>query len=215
MKTSEMSSTLVAFAALASSDRAEELRKFAGIFRSGKEETVAARIKRISKGLAAHAGRWSYPRGLKESLVIIAAGFTAAKARQASDFVALEALFDGGTGVSVDEFVTRLHEAVIAAEARPTRRAAQAQPPDQHLADTLATELERTLLEPNEFAKVMDRLRDAASVPTPTLGAVANRFLGNEKRYKGRKAALDDIAKRQRDDAHTHARGKALDRLGV
>jgi len=61
----------------------------------------------------------------------------------------------------------------------------------------------------------MGRLNDANSVSTPTLGAVANRFLGNEKRYSGRKSAIADITKRQEQDARTHARGKALDRLPV
>ena len=205
-----------AFAALATADRAEELRKFAGIFDSGNDETVAALVKRIAKGLNARTERLRYPSGLKASLAGIAAGFSASKAKQASDFEAIISLFeDAETGVSADDFVVRINEAIVAAQARTPRRTTQPLLPDERLATELAHELARTVLDPLAFSKVMTRLHDANGVSTPTLGAVANRYLGNDKRYSGRKSAIADITKRQEQDARAHARGKALDRLPV
>lgn len=216
MKTTEMSSTLKAFAALATADRAEELRKLASIFDSGDDETVTVRVKRIAKGLNARTECLRYPSGLKESLARIAAGFSASKAKQAGDFEAIISLFKGAdTGSSADDFVMRINQAIVASEARTPRRATQPQLPDERLATELANELARTLLDPTAFSKVMARLHDATNVSTPTLGAVANRFLENSKRYSGRKSAIADITKRQEQDARTHARGKALDRIPV
>jgi len=147
MKTTEMSSTLKAFAALATADRAEELRKFAGIFDSGNDETVAALVKRIAKGLNARTERLRYPSGLKASLAGIAAGFSASKAKQASDFEAIISLFeDAETGVSADDFVVRINEAIVAAQARTPRRTTQPLLPDERLATELAHELARTVL---------------------------------------------------------------------
>jgi hypothetical protein len=217
MKTTEMSSTLKAFAALVGAERAEELRKFAGTFDSGNDETVAARVKRIAKGLNARTQRLRYPSSLKDSLSGLAAGFSASKAKQAGDFEAIISLFkDAETGASADEFVMQINEAIEASRARtPPRRPAQPRLPNERLVTELANELARTVLDPPAFSKVMARLHDADSVSTPTLGAVANHFLGNSKSYSGRKSAIADITKRQEQDARAHARGKALDRIPV
>jgi hypothetical protein len=216
MKTTEMSSTLKAFAALVRAERAEELRKFAGTFDSGNDETVAARVKRIAKGLNARTQRLRYPSSLKDSLSGLAAGFSASKAKQAGDFEAIISLFKGAeTGASADEFVMQINEAIEASRARTPRRPAQPQLPNERLVTELANELARTVLDPPAFSKVMARLHDADSVSTPTLGAVANHFLGNNKSYSGRKSAIADISKRQEQDARAHARGKALDRIPV
>ena len=79
----------------------------------------------------------------------------------------------------------------------------------------LADDLTRTVLEPGLFDEVVERLRAAKTVNTPTLAVVANRFLGNSKPYTGRKGAIDDIVRRQKADAREHARSRALSRLGV
>jgi hypothetical protein len=207
MKTTEMASTLEAFAALASVDRASDLRKLAGIFNKGIEETVAARVKRISRALNARPECRNYPMTLKESLTTIASGFAASNAKQASDFEAIKSLFEGSKGgVSVDEFVSRINEALAAMP--QAAGIMQARPADQRLVSRFAEELARAAFDPNSFSKVVDRLRDD-TVSTPTLAAIANRFVGNDKRYKGRKPAIDDILRRQRQDARARARDRA------
>ena len=216
MKTTEMSSTLRAFAALASGERAAELLNFAGTFESGSNETVAARAKRIAKGLNARTERLRYPAGLRESLSKIEAGFSASKAKQAGDFKVIISLFnDAEPGASVDDFVVQLNEAIAASLARTPRRTTQSQKINERVAVELADELARTVLDLTAFSKVMARLHDANSVSTPTLGAIANRFLGNTKRYNGRKSAIADITKRQEQDARTHARTKGLEHIPV
>lgn len=216
MKTTEMSSTLRAFAALLAADRAQELRKFAGTFDGGNDETVAARVRRIAKGLSARTQRPRYPSSLKDSLSGLAAGFSASKAKQANDFEAIVSLFEGAEiGASADDFVVQINEALKASQARTPRRPTQPEFPNEPLVTELVSELARTALDPPAFSKVMARLHDANSISTSTLGAIANRFLGNGKRYSGRKSAIADITKRQEQDARTHARTKGLERIPV
>jgi hypothetical protein len=216
MKTTEMSSTLRAFAAVLAPERAHDLLKLAGALDGGTDEMVAARIKRIAKGLNARNQCLRYPLSLRESLSRIAAGFSASKAKQASDFEAILSLLeDAETGASADDFVVQINEAMQASQARAPRHTTQPPQADERLTLELTDELTRTVLDPPAFAKVMARLHDAKSVSTPTLAAVANRFLGNTKRYSGRKSAIADIKKRQHQDARTHARTKGLERIPV
>jgi hypothetical protein len=211
MKTQEMFSALRAFADVAEAGRAGELRTFATVFAGGKREAVAARIKRAG-------GRWPaqqpHPAALKRSLIAIASGLSACGAKkQAADFEAILGLFQGGGTATVESFVEQIAVA-LTPPAKPSR-AKPVQMPDQALAVELAEQLANAALDPNAFEGVVKRLRDSKRVSTPTLGLVANRFLGNSKAYSGRKAAIDDIVTRQKLDARSHARGKALDRIGV
>lgn len=216
MKTTEMSSTLKAFAALASAGRADELVKLASTFDAGTDETVAARVKRIVRGLRTQTGRLRYPPGVKESLTRIAAGFSASKAKQASDFQALVSLFEGAeAGASIDDFVTAINKAVVDSQTRSTVRSSQPQAPNERLASELADELTRTVLDPVAFSRVMDKLRNAEIVSTATLGVIANRFLRNSKPYSGRKSAMAEITERQEQDARNHARTKGLEHIPV
>lgn len=215
MKTQEMFTTLRAFAGLAEVGPAEELRRFAGAFSGGKQEAVAARVKRVLARWKADPPPQGHPASLKRALVAIEAGLSASGAKkQASDLQVVLSLFDGPGTATVDSFVAQITTVLVAApSAKP--RTSRAHVPDDVLADELAAELARTVLDESAFAKVVDRLRDAKRISTPTLATVANRFLGNSKTYKGRKSAIDDIVSRQKMDAWSHARNKALDRLGV
>ena len=48
MKANELSAALVAFSPIAEGRRTDELRTFASIFCGGKDESVAARLKRLT-----------------------------------------------------------------------------------------------------------------------------------------------------------------------
>jgi len=204
MKTRELAAALTAFANLAEGARADALRRFAAVLSSGKEETVASRIKKIpcTKG---------YPAMLKASLETIRAGFVAAGAtKQATAMGAILSVFQGPSGATIDAFMAEMI-------APPPQKKAQSLPqePDHKLANELAEELRRTVVDKGSFNEVVKRLRVAKSVNTPTLAIIANHFLGNNRLYTGRKDAIDDIIKRQKSDAREYARSQALSRLGV
>jgi hypothetical protein len=208
MKTRDLAATLIGFAGLAEAGRADELRKLANAFGRGKDETVAARLKKLSPAS-------EHPATLRATLVTIEGALRAAGAtKQALDIGAVLQTFQGPSGATVDEFIAQL-SVPRPAVPRKKRAAAPLPDPDYTLARALADELTRTLLETTAFDKVIERLSDARQVNGPTLACVANRFLGNSKTYKGRKTAIDDIVRRQKADAREHARGRALSRVGV
>src|SRR5262245_35167857 len=112
MKSREMSAALAAFSPLAEGRRIDELRTFASIFSGGKEETVAARLKRIPSepGL---------PPSLKESLKAIWAGLTATGAKkQADDLKAILTKFNGRFDGTLDAMVAQVTAALTSP---PTR----------------------------------------------------------------------------------------------
>jgi hypothetical protein len=205
MKTPDFALMLGAFAALVDGNRANDLRKFAEVFRSGKEETVAARVKKWSKANA-------YPSDLKASMVAIRECFvTAGAIKQAADVEFVLSAFVGGDDATSSQFI-----AEIIAPPLPKKRVAPPQPQaDDALARKLADQLTGAVLDTDAFKLVVTNLRDKKHVNTPTLAVIANRFLGNNKSYTGRKEPLDDIVKRQKADAREHARGRALNRIGV
>src|SRR5262245_22795657 len=96
MKTQEMFAALHAFAELAEAGRAAELRKFAIICSGGKEEALAARVKRILSRLRTDPAQLSYPIGLKRCLAAIRSGLSATGAKkQSNDLEVVLSLFEG------------------------------------------------------------------------------------------------------------------------
>lgn len=213
MKTQEMSKALRAFAELAEDVDAKELRRFASVFDTGKNESVSARIKRA---LSRWPAQQAHPTGLRKSLVVIASGLSACGAnKQAADIQTILTLFDGRGTASVEGFVEAIATALTPPPVKPSQTSNRGQSLDDALARELADELTNAVLDPGAFASVIERLRNSKLISTPTLAAVANQYLGNSKRYARRKAAIEDILKRQMLDVRSHARGKALDRIGV
>lgn len=205
MKARQLAATLNALAKVADATHSEQLRRFATVFASGSDEALGARLKKLSSASA-------HPAALKESLDVIRAGFEAAGAtKPATAIGAVLRVFAGRGDASIEAFIGE-----ITAPRTPKRRAAAPPPaPDHRLARDLADKLTSRVLDPDSFNEVVQQLRDAKQVNSPTLIIIAHRFLGNDKPYTGRKLAIDDIIRRQKADAREHARGKALSRVGV
>ncbi|MGI9410101.1 MAG: hypothetical protein ACR2OV_08505 [Hyphomicrobiaceae bacterium] len=206
MKTSDLAKTLTALAKLATAETARELNQLAEYLHSGKDETLAQRLKK--------AGTLNgYPRSLKLSLENIQTGFEAAGAKKQAGVIAtFLKMFRGRDDVSVGDFIAQLDTP----PPKPaTKKASTAAKLDHTLARDLADELSKRDLSTAQFETLLARLQKPKDVSTPTLHLIANRFLGNDKRYKGRKAPIDDILKRQKDDAHDRALERALDRVAV
>jgi len=212
MKSQDMSKSLCAFARLLAGHRAEQMARFAQVFEGGKAEAVAARAKRIVVAWKRSGAPMAHPSGLKHDLQAVEAALAASGAKsQAKDYQAALSLFAGREGASLDDFLGR---ALEVRDAPPPGKKVEA-PADLDLARRLADELTATVLDPPAFGAALSRLEDGKTVSTATLGVIASRFLGNTKSYKGRKAAIAEIKRRHKDDLRSHARAKALDRLGV
>lgn len=209
MKTGDIASTLQTFAELADADTAKDIALLAEYFSSGNDETIAQRIKKSGPANG-------HPAALKKTLETLRDGFDKAGAKkQASTIDAFLKVFSGDPVLSVDEFITALRT-LPTKPARPAARTrAPAAAPDRILARELSDALQKDKFDPPAFNAVIARLGAPKDVNTPTLHAIANQFLGNSKRYKGRKAPIDDIVKRQQEDARDHALERALDRVAV
>lgn len=224
MKTLEMFATLEAFADLAAPERIDELRKFANLFKDGKAETVAARVKRIQNRVDLAPAPRTYPASLRKSLAAIDAGLEASGAKkQADDIKVILGIFEGSSTGTVDGFIEWICVALAPPQTTKAPIGRKAAAPrqksepsvDEALARRLADELTRTVLDPDAFSKVVDQLNDKKLVSTPTLVATANRFLGNQKSYKGRKPVLDDIMRRHKEDIQFEMTERALSKIGV
>jgi hypothetical protein len=208
MKTHELSETLAAFASLAGGSRAEDLHAFAGLFREGKAQTVAARLKQTAPGCG-------LPLSLKEGLTAIGAGLLACGAKkQAADIEAVLSKFDGQVGGSVGDLIARLKSDALARPARAARPKKAPAAADQALARQLADDLTTAVLDRNAFSGILQRLNDTKQVSTPTLHAIGNRFLGNSKVYSGRKPVITDIQKRHSEELLDASRRAAVKRAG-
>lgn len=216
MKTNNMFEMLMAFSDLAEANQAEEIRSLATVFRGGKDEAVQARVKRVIKRWTADSERQAYPPSLKKSLAAIEAGLTASGVKtQVKDIATILWMFEGDDTSSVDSFVERINTALIAPPVRAPRTPRPKPVADLLLARKLADQLTGAALDSEAFSEVVSQLENSKLVGTPTLGAVANHFLGNSKAYRGRKTAIDEIKKRQKQDARFDARERAMDRIGV
>lgn len=209
MKTSDFAKVLNSFAVLADSDASDQLTKLAQFFSDGKDETIAQRIKK--SGVAN-----GYPPALRRSLEVIRDGFDAAGAKkQVSAIDSFLSLFSGDANLSVADYISALRTPPPKPK-RPAAKAKQAlAEPDHALARALADDLQKHELDPDNFSSLIAKLRKPKEVNTPTLHLTANQFLGNSKRYKGRKSPIDDIVKRQQEDVRDHALERALDRVAV
>lgn len=207
MNTQELSETLLAFAALAETNRGRELRELATMFGKGNREPVKARLKKLSPAV-------DHPASLKGSLESIVLGLRSAGAsKQATALAAVLEIFAGPGRVAVDAFIGEISKPrPPTAKSKAESRSAE---PDHALARELADDLTRSVLETEQFGAFVKRLRNPKIVNTPTLAIVANRFLGNSTQYNGRKNAIEDILRRQKADAREHARNRALSKIGV
>ena len=205
MKTGEIAKTLKIFARLADGPAAHEINLLAEFFSNGADETIAQRIKKTGPAKG-------HPASLRKTLETLREGFeTAGAKKQAGTIAAVLKIFSGDPVLSVAEFIT----ALSTPPARPAARRTTTPAPDRALARELADALQRDELDPPAFDAHIARLGAPKEVNTPTLHLIANQFLGNSKRYKGRKAPIDDIVKRQQEDARNHALERVLDRVAV
>jgi hypothetical protein len=208
MKTKDFADALRAFAEIAAPPVASELRALALVFDQGKEETLAARVKKFQVAQGA-------PSLLRNALQSMASCFKVSGASKQASAMApvVQFVLNGRDDLSSDEFVAR-----ITALPPPTAPKKKVKPPevaDADLAQTLAATLTATILDKAAFGEVVKKLRSAKQVNTPTLALTARLFLSNQNDYVGRKEALDAIIARQKADAREHARGQALKRVGV
>ena len=204
MKCLEMSATLKAFAALIKEDSSGDLSRLANVFARAPNETVVARLKHLPD-------RFVLPSSLKLSLGSICDALASCgAAKPCADFSAIAAKFDY-SGLGWGGAYDGLLESLLTKKTKlPKARVAYLV--DADVVAKYANDLAKAVDYPETFQHIILRLKDPKAVPTPLLIEVGRRHLSNAKTYKGRKAVLDDIERRQKEDLIDVARSRAVKR---
>ncbi|WP_423414658.1 hypothetical protein RLW55_15495 [Hyphomicrobium sp. B1] len=183
MHTKDFASALRAFAAIADFDRSYELHRLAAVLDRGRDETIAARVKRMSPSE-------QYPGRLKETLDTIAVGLHASGAVKASSSVReLLKIFTGRPGASVDDFCT----SICLPPAPQGVGARRFKSQNAALANDICSELAPYIDDAEVFRIRLDALIAARPAGIATWTLVANRLVGNNRTYRDRKSAVRAI----------------------
>jgi hypothetical protein len=183
MHTKELARALRAFAGIADFDRSQELHRFAVFLERGRNETIAARLKRSTP--SAH-----YPLLLKESLEAIEIGLRAAGAIKPSIALSgIQRLFAGRPDATVDAFLAE----VSVPPQLPDANARRFKSANSSLAKSMCSDLVAVIDDAPVFQARLAELASSAPAGTATWTLVANQFIGNRRAYRDRKAAIRAI----------------------
>jgi hypothetical protein len=185
MHTKDLAKALRAFAAIADFERSQELDRLATFIDRGTNETIIARVKRMSPSSA-------YPARLKDTLESIAVGLRATGAAKPSAAIyELLGIFGGRPGASVEDFCSAIchPSTVVSASARRFKSANPA------IANDLFSELAPLLNDPEGIRALLATLSTSPVAGTATWTLVANRIIGNRRTYRDRKSAVAAISK--------------------
>lgn len=183
MHTKDLASALRAFAAIADFDRSYELHSLAVVLDRGRDETIAARVKRMSPSD-------QYPARLKETLDSVATGLRAAGAvRSSSSIRELLKIFTGRPGASVDDFCAAICLPAAAQGGGARRFKSQ----NTALANDICSDLTPYIDDADVFRARLDALTISTPAGIATWTLVANRIVGNNRTYRDRKSAIRAI----------------------
>lgn len=183
MHTKELAIALRALAAIADFDRSYEMHRLAAVLDRGRDETIAARVKRMSPAD-------QHPNRLKETLEAIAAGLRATGAARASTAIReLLKVFTGRPGGAVDDFC-----AAICLPAPPQGVGARRfKSQNAALANDICSDLTPYIDDAEAFRGHLEALAVATPAGIATWTLVANRLVGNNRTYRDRKSAIKAI----------------------
>ncbi len=191
MHTKELARTLRAIAELAEFQRSQELYHFAGWLEQGPNETILARLKRMTPSTV-------YPLQLKDSLEAIELGFRNACApKQANTIRAVIELFCGRPGATVEAFIAEISVLPQMANHKSKRFKTA----DLALVKDITNQLAGPSLDTKSFEGILANLRSSKLVGTATLTLIANGYLENRRVYRDRRSALEAIERHFRTNA--------------
>lgn len=189
MHTKDLARALRAFAGIADFDRSQDLHRLAAFFDRGRNETVAARLKRA-------APSEHYPLRLKQSLEALEAGLRLCGAIKPSGELAhIQILFSGRPNGSLEDFFSEISTPPRMTDitARRFKKA------DLNLAKNLSSNLAIAAGNTDSFRTRLAELESSTPAGTATWTLVANQFIGNRKIYRDRKTAVRAIQRHFED----------------
>lgn len=189
----------------------DDLDALATVFDRGRDQTVAAIVKKILRGHTSAGHVAKHPALLKALLEHIASASKAAGATTvARDYESAISLFTGSEGASARAFAEAAINSLVAADAP-----APPLPLDQELIRDFARRLVAASSDNAEFDAVVAELRAPRKFANATLAAIANAYLGTERSYKSKSEILKAIATHQLQDAIQSSRDRRIVKIAV
>jgi hypothetical protein len=183
MHTKDLARALRAFASIADFDRSQELHRLAAFLERGKNETIAARLKNATPSAR-------YPLRLKESLAAIETGLRSAGAIKPSIALAeIQRLFAGRPGATIDGFL----QEVSRPPQLPNASVRRFKSANETLAKSICADLASVTSDVHSFHARLAELVSSTSAGGATWTLVANQFIGNQRAYRDRGAAIRAI----------------------
>lgn len=185
MHTKDLALALRVLAEVSDIERAQDLYDFAAFLERGRNETISARIKRLSPSSR-------YPGRLKNTLSAISEGFRAAGAIKASAKVQeVLTVFKGRPGATMEAFLLEISIAPI----RQWESGRRFKTLDSDLAEELLSKLLAHKSDIEAFTALIEELETSSGAGTATWGLVANRITGSTNVYRDRRSAVRAIIK--------------------
>jgi hypothetical protein len=185
MHTKDLALALRVFADVADIERAQDLYDFAAFLERGRNETISARIKRLSPSSR-------YPARLQSSLSTIAEALRAAGAIRASAKVhEVLTVFKGRPGSTIEAFLLEISVAPV----QQWESARRFKTLDADLAEELLSKLLPQRRDFEAFTTLIEELETTSGAGTATWGRVASRITGSNHVYRDRRAAVRAIIK--------------------
>jgi hypothetical protein len=215
MKSEQLSASLSAYARLLHQagcvQGAHDLDALATVFDRGRDQTVAAIVRKILRGRTLAGQVAKHPALLRALLGHIASASKVAGATTvARDYEAAISLFTGSEGASARAFADAAINSLEALHAP-----AQPPPLDQTLIRGFADRLTAAGSDNAEFDAIVAELKVPRRFSNAILAAIANAYLGSERTYKNKSEILKAITNRQLQDAIQGSRDRRIVKIAV
>lgn len=119
---------------------------------------------------------------------------------------------DGSACQKFSEVRSGFDHAALASGNEKSGRAKSSEAPEEK-AKHFAARLEDAKRDRDRFEVLLQDLNNAKLVNTATLHRIAQIFIGRDKKYKGRKPAIEDIQRRHNDELRFAYQDRMLERL--
>ncbi len=191
------------------------LSKFESIFVGHENKALATLLKtaenRIDKTKLASAEEHDSVENLCNALTSLKYLLSACKAKVvASDLEKILTFLKPYKKKSVSALSLEIKEGLKKKAANRTR---SAKPVDLKKAREIADSLTKANMFSKEFQTIINKIKTDRSLRKVEIDAVANIFLGLDRKYKSKSEAIEKIADRHFQDNLHEARGKVIDKM--
>ena len=184
MHTKDLARALRAFAIITDFQRSQELHRLAALIDRGRDETIAARVKRMTPSV-------QYPARLKETLEALAVGLRVTGAvKPSANIHELLKLFAGRSGASLDDFCAAI--CLLPTPLKGSKRRFKTANAD--VANDICSKLAPLVDDPDAFRTCLEAVAVSSPAGTATWTLVASLIVGFNRSYRDRKSAIRAIS---------------------